>query len=288
MRHCTICKITDFDADDALYSSCIGSTLHCKLTEEKKIHFYCLETKTNVSQSYEQDMVSVCCTQYSELSLVFGLASSGLIVCWIYDEGKSSISQELVHTFTGSDLTFLQLPSLGIVMTVDVPSCVLITKAPDAFIHFLSLKRFFQESREFAHTRPNQNDTTTTGIDLTYHYDKLRGSSSHLSKQTSNDQRRNQSSPAMNSGVNICSTCTVLTENKKFGELRVFIAAETFLDVWRINIKLPCHSTSPLIDSGKGSEANRAFLGSYAQCWTTRVTSHHKTWISAISQVCGR
>ena len=288
MRHSTVCIISDYNSDDVLYSTCIGSTIHCKLTEEKKIHFHCLETKTNVSQSYQHNIISICSAKHSELSLVFGLASSGEVLCWIYDEGKSSISQALLHTFTGSDRNFLQSRNPGITTTVDIPSCILITNAPGAFIHFLSLKFFLQQGREFAHARPNPNDPTTAGIDLTYHYDKIWGSSFLHSEQTSEDQRRDQSSSPINSGANICSTCIVSTENKEFGELRVFIAAGAFLDVWRINIKLPCHSTSPIIDSGKRLEVNRAFSNNYAQCWNTRVTSYHKTWISAISQVCYR
>jgi hypothetical protein len=286
MRNSTVCLITDFNSYGALHLACIGTRIHCKLTEEKKIHFYCLETKTNVSQSHEHNVITICYVQYSELSLVFGLASSGRVVCWIYDERKSSISQELVHTFTGSDQSYLLSPSLGITITVDVPSCILITNVPDAFIHFLGLKIFFQEGRDFAHSRPNQNDPTIAGIDLTYRFDTVWGSSLLHSKQTSDGRQRDQTSSPINSGANICSTCIVPTESKKFGELRVFIAAETFLNVWRINIKLPCHSASPIVDSGEGSEVNRAFSGDYAECWSTRVTSNHKTWISAISQVC--
>ena len=109
MRHSTVCFISDSTSDDMLHSACIVGKIHCKLTVEKKIHFHCLETETDVSQSHEHNnIISICCAQNSELSLVFGLASSGQVICWIYDEGKSSISQTLVHTFTGSDRNYLE------------------------------------------------------------------------------------------------------------------------------------------------------------------------------------
>jgi hypothetical protein len=237
-------------------SSAIIASNFYSVSSDKKLIFYDWNARKTDTVLFKEKMISSCCSKLDGVSRVFGLTFTGKVFSWLYSTEMSDVSPTVIHSFCEKDWP----SNLDLVfLAADDFSGILVVVVPNKLIRIIST-RFTEKV-----TLNNLPIDETSKISLLN--DAVAVGFMELSSVS-------------RTGL-VCSIWGVRSD-EDVEEVLVFFGNETWLDVYRISIRISDGSITNTTTSE--SESDNGLKEDCQKLLVVKLLSSHTAWITAVSQ----